>query len=265
MKHTFKEEDLIKLLQEGKTSGDIAKIYNVDIQVIRKRVKKINLPNDICIKYRPSLEPLTQIEIDVLIGGLLGDTWIGYSRSSKNALGSFTHKIEHSEYVDFKYNLLKRLCFLPVVHNKHDKRTGRFYQQKFCKIATNPLLNDIASKFYINKKKTVDISYLEKLTPLGIAIWFMDDGSKTIDSYKFSTDCFSEEDRNILANILRKFNLECTTPQNKTIYIKKESKDNFTNLIKDYVPLCMKYKLHDLSSLKSVKRGNSIVKWTIPC
>lgn len=242
----IQEKDLIKLLVEGKSCPEIAKIYEVNKQVIQRKVKKLTLPEDLYIKARPSLKPLTQIELDVLIGGLLGDTWLGYTKNSKNVAGSFTHKLEHEQYTTFKYNLLKRLCAKPTIHNKTDKRTNRVYQQSFCKISTNPILNPIVEAFYKEGKKVVNKEFIMQLTPLAIAIWFMDDGTKTVSGYCLATDCFTYEDKLILGKLLEKYNIKYSIPNiSKYMYVKAESKNDFTNLIKKFFPECMKYKLHN--------------------
>lgn len=251
MKIVFSKEEIFSFLREGKKTSEIANIYNVDIQQIRRFLREIELPNDIYIRHRPQKIELTQNEIDVLIGGILGDSWIGYTKFAKNVSGSFTHKIEHEEYVQFKYNYLKRLCTKPVIHNKFDNRNNRNYQQVFCKIGTNPILNSIQKEFYKNKRKTISSYYVNKLSPLGIAIWYMDDGCKTSHGYSIATNCFNLEELEILQTLLLKFDINSSLIKNKDshiIYIPKESKNKFTKLIKDFIPNCMKYKVHELSS-----------------
>ena len=245
------EKEILDLLVKGYSCPKIAKVLNLNRQVIQRRVRKMILPNNIYIKHRGKVlfEELTNDEYNVLIGGLLGDTWVGKSKKSKNSCGSFTHKLEHKEYVYYKYNILKRLCSRPKIHNKKDNRTGRVYQQSFCKISTNPAINTLRDMFYKDNIKIVDKEVLN-LGPLGLAIWFMDDGCKTPDGYKFATDCFSNKDKDILINLLKIYNLDCTKPKiNKSIYITKKSKDNFTKIIEKFVPNCMKYKLHSLKEL----------------
>lgn len=244
MKNKFNKEEVIKYLVEGKTTKEISVIYNVNIQQIQKFIRNLELPSNVYIKHRPSKAPLSNQEIDVLIGGVLGDSWIGFTKFGKHACGSFTHKIEHSEYVYYKYNILKRLCSKPKIHNKFDKRTDRYYQQQFCKIATNPLLDNIAFSFYKNGRKTVDKNYLSKLSPLAIAIWFMDDGCKTKSGYNIATDCFNKEESLLLVDLLKRFDIEATSNAKNILYIVHDSKDKFTKLIEKYVPNCMKYKLH---------------------
>lgn len=233
-------EQIKNLLINQYTCPQIAEILNVNVQVIQRNVKKLSLPKDIYIKRRGKItfEELTEIEKNVLIGGILGDTWIGKKD------GSFTHKLEHTQYVYYKYNYIKRLCSTPTIHNKIDNRTQRIYQQSFCKIATNPAISTLRHMFYKNNIKYVNTEVLN-LKPLGLAVWFMDDGYKTTDGYSFATNCFSSEDKQILLELLKSYELDCTAPViNKQIYIKKNSKIKFTKLIEEFVPNCMKYKLH---------------------
>ena len=117
------------------------------------------------------------------------------SEKSKNCMGSFTHKVEHSEYVYYKYNLLKRLCAEPTIHNKFDKRSNRNYQQCFCKIRTNPILNPIREMIYDeNGQKHLKEDVILKLSPLGIAIFYLDDGTKTKSGYAIRMDAFIKEE-----------------------------------------------------------------------
>lgn len=245
------DQEIMNLLIEGYSCPKIAEKLHVDKQIIQRRVKLLDIPTNIYIKHRGKIlyEDLTYVELNTLIGTILGDAWVGRTKKAKNSSGSFTHKMEHKEYVEYKYDLLKRLCSEPKIHYKKDNRSNRVYQQYFCKIATNPAINTLRDMFYINNVKVVHKDVVE-LGPLGLAIWFMDDGSKTPDGYKFATDCFSEGDKDTLIKLLKNYNLVCTKQKvSKCIYIKKESVELFTLLIKEFVPNCMKYKLHSLKEL----------------
>lgn len=248
MNYNFKDEDIINLLIQGKSCTEIGKIFNINYQKVQRRARKLVLPDNVYIKRRPKNIVLTQEELDVLIGGLLGDTWLGYTKLGVNACGSFTHKLEHKNYVQYKYEKLKRLCSKPSIHNKNDRRSNRIYQQSFCKIGTNPILNDIVDKFYKDGRKTIYEDLLYRLSPLAIAIWYMDDGSKSRYGYKISTNCFNTRELDILRKWLQKYNLKITVTVENELYIKAESRDTFTKLIKDFFPNCMRYKLHNLLS-----------------
>ena len=223
--------------------------------LIRQLIDKYELNKERHIDLYDCLYPLTQQEFDVIVGGLLGDTWIGKPDQAKNASGSFTHKLEHMEYVQYKYNLIKRRCSEVAIHNKFDKRTKRYYQQAFCKIASSEILNPIQQAFYPNGKKIVPEELINKLSPLGIAIWFMDDGASDGHGYKFSVDCFSKDDIEKLSRLLsNKFNIKNTIQinSNKTIHICAQSIKDFKNLVEPHMCNCMKYKLQIYKKVKGI-------------
>ena len=214
--------------------------------LIKLIINELNLNKDKCLSRYANINALNQSEFDVIVGGLLGDTWLGFMKNSAHASGSFTHKLEHLEYVQYKQSLLKSRCSEVKIHNKFDSRSNRHYQQAFCKIAASPILDEIQQKFYQNKIKIVPKDLIDKLSPLGIAIWFMDDGTSTTAGLSFAVNCFTKEDIEILKDMLyNKFGIESTIQinQNKTLYIKHSSQQDFIKLIKPYVCDCMKYKL----------------------
>lgn len=244
------DEEIILLLKSNKTSSEISSILKLAKQSVQRRIKKIYdsgiLECENSIAYRPNKNPINETEYDVLIGGLLGDSWVGKTgENSKNCMGSFTHKIEHTEYVWFKYNLLKRLCAEPVIHNKFDKRSNRAYQQCYCKIRTNPLLNEIRDMVYDQDgQKRLKEEVILKLNPLGLAIFYMDDGTKTESGYILRMDAFLREDYIIIEKLFSKFNIQVNINRKDTVcYIPANEKIKFKTLIEEFVPMCMKYKL----------------------
>ena len=249
------EKQAIDLINQGISGKEFSEKFNLShstaCRLIKKLIKDHNLNKDKYIKGQPNLKQFTQNEFDVLVGGLLGDSWIGFNKNSKNAVGSFTHKIEHSEYVEFKYNYLKRMCSEPTIHNKFDKRSNRKYKQSFCKIAANPSLNDIQKAFYKDGIKFINKDYINKLTALGIAIWFMDDGTcdkcRKTPRYLINVSCFSDEDIQLLIDMLDqnfKIKSKLESGKWKNIRILKESNNDFVNLVKPYICNCMQYKIN---------------------
>lgn len=80
----------------------------------------------------------------------------------------------------------------------------------------------------------------------------MDDGGICSNSFKFSVDCFTESDINLLQKmLLTKFNIKTTKEinQNKIIYVLKESKEIFKKLVQPYICKCMEYKLVPYSEI----------------
>lgn len=110
--------------------------------------------------------------------------------------------------------------------------------------------NWIREVWYLNGKKCVPLCIDQYLTPLALAIWIMDDGSKVGNGLKFSSNSFTYDDCLMLVRILNeKFNLKASvqlagTKNQYIIYIWKQSMDNLRNIVSPYIIPEMKYKLN---------------------
>lgn len=241
-------EKVLSLISDKYTIPKLSKYFKVSVAAMTRFIKINNISIEdgrYLVSVKEDIE-LTFEEEQVLIGGLLGDSWIGYPRNNKNfnVCGSFTHCLEQEEYCNYKYNILKRLCSKPVYHNKYDKRFDKRYQQIFCKINAHQVLRKYRELFYPNDKKIVPIELLNKLEGLGLAIWFMDDGTKCGKSYQLCTNAFSLEDLyNIQDFFLNKFYIKTTIRKDNTLYIRRESTNLFIDLIEEYITNDMLYKL----------------------
>jgi len=137
---------------------------------------------------------------------------------------------------------------------KRIKKDGIFFHYRINSY-TFSSLNWIYDMFYeINNEqnklvKIVPLNIEDYLTPMALAIWFMDDGSKLGKGAKIATNNFSLSEIEFLCKILlKKYNLVATTHKagkNKgyTIYINKISMPNFSKLIKPHMISSMYYKL----------------------
>lgn len=193
---------------------------------------------------------LDQIQQEVLFGSLLGDGNLRITNGSINASGKIEHGIKQLEYLKFKRNIFLNICSDIKVSKRIDKRFNK--QREFCYIRfnNNPALNNFYTMFY-TPKKNIPIN-LELLSPLSIAIWYMDDGIKaTTGGYYFSTNSFKKEDVERLSNELNiRYNLK-TSLHNKgkeqyMIYIHKSSSETFENIVEQYIIPSMRYKFHSL-------------------
>ena len=122
---------------------------------------------------------LSQMQISVIIGSLLGDGYLRIISGRRNAFLEINHSIKQKDYVDWKYTVLKNITVSAPKERIIDKtRTAyRFYTRQL------PELTQLHKKFYRDGKKIVPDDLF--LTPLSLAVWFMDDGSKcrTSDVY----------------------------------------------------------------------------------
>jgi hypothetical protein len=98
--------------------------------------------------------------------------------------------------------------------------------------------------------KIVPTDIADHLTPLGLAHWYMQDGSKTTDNgIIFATLCFSEAEIQLLIQTLStKLGLNCTqqkmaTGNQNALYVRRASIPTFKELVRPHIHSSMLYKL----------------------
>lgn len=242
------KEDVIKYINEGKTNTEIIQELNVGRSLICKIARDNNLKTNIK-DINPEIS-LSYEEEQVLIGGLLGDSYIGMDGYCKYPRGSITHCIKQYDYAVYKQKYLNRLTNKTYLVNKYDKRSNRHYQQAWINIKSQKALFPYYNSFYKNGKKIIEKEMLYKIDALGLAIWFMDDGSASYTTYGslcgflFATMCFSDKELDLIQCFFKdKFDLNTTIHKDRCIYVTADSREKFLNLISKYIPDCMKYKI----------------------
>lgn len=107
----------------------------------------------------------------ILVGMLLGDG----GRSKKNFF--IQHSSKQEDYILFKKQVLEQITGRPVNVRRWNTKEG--YSLIRIEPKLIPLTRILVKKLYKAGTKTITRKFLNLLTPQGIAIWFMDDGSKS--------------------------------------------------------------------------------------
>jgi len=183
---------------------------------------------------------LTQVQKSIIIGLLLGDGYLRIVPRRKNAFLEINHSLSEKDYVDWKYQELKSLVKSPPKTRKGDgKRVAyRFFTKQHSEITK------FYHQFYQNREKIVpDL----KLNPLIMAVWFMDDGSKSYRTYYLNTQRFNFQSQKRLIQTLKgQYGINSSLNKDKGYYrirIKQNSAERFKKLICKYIIPSMKYKL----------------------
>jgi LAGLIDADG DNA endonuclease family len=123
---------------------------------------------------------LTEEQQAIVTGSLLGD---GAMRCKTNALLEVNHSWHQQAYVEWKYRQLAELVSTPPKLRKGNG--GRIS----CRFLTRslPALTLYFNLFYASGKKAAP--ELE-LSPLALAVWFMDDGCKSRNAVYLNTQQF---------------------------------------------------------------------------
>jgi hypothetical protein len=138
---------------------------------------------------------LTSREEQVALGTVLGDGHLGlpHARASGPRL-ICNHGLKQKSYADWKAVELARLGSKVTV----EPNPG--YGETWARLATSvqPALNPLRKAFY-DAGKRVTKEVLDRLAPLGLAVWFMDDGTGSgagagLNGMTLHTQGFVEED-----------------------------------------------------------------------
>lgn len=192
---------------------------------------------------------LTHIQKQLLLGTLMGD--LSMSVCGKHARGRCCHCVDQKEYCEYKANCLSSLG-AKMVYSKRkspDCRNGKYYEEYHFSLPSNPELDKWYNAAYDKDgRRKIPFEFFEYFSPLSLACYFMDDGSKTKCGYMFSSVRYSKDDlMKFISFIKEKFGLEMTIQKNNILYIKANSRKKFEDLVSPYIVDSMKYKLHNVS------------------
>ena len=197
--------------------------------------------------------------ISIIFGSLLGD-----GHAEKRLIGAaasqppgtritFYQESTHVEYLLYLHKLLGELGYcnskVPTITSRLGNK-GKVRKIIRFRTWTYTSFNWIHDLWYKDKIKCVPECIGQYLTPLALAIWIMDDGTKMGKGLKLSTNCFSYNECLILVKVLKdNFNLKASiqsagSNNQYIIYIWKESMDDLRNIVSSYIVPSMKYKIN---------------------
>ena len=199
--------------------------------------------------------PHNQEIYSLIIGSLLGDAY-AEKRSKENGGTriSFYQESLHISYLLWlhKFLSIRGYCNIniPMIKTRLGKK-GIVRQILRFNTWTYTSFNWIHDLFYINNIKIIPNNIAEYLTPLALAVWIMDDGTKISKGLKLCTNSFAYSDCVLLTKVLNdNFSLKSSvqsagTPNQYVIYIWKESMPLLRTIISPYIIPEMKYKIID--------------------
>ena len=154
------------------------------------------------------VKKLNQEQKSLLIAMLLGDGTI-----SSNYVFKLSHSEEQREFLDWKINLATKLGFklngIKEYISKCGYNTGK--NVLYSQFSINPTIKALRRTVY-TPKKTITRNLLNWLNPLGIAIWYMDDGCINVNTSKQRSSiqhtikiatCVDENTVNIIINYFK--------------------------------------------------------------
>lgn len=224
---------------------------------------------------------LTQIEKEICVGSYLGDGSIIVHPNSpnKNCYMQIHHTEKQKDYLEYKYTLMKNFAKKPLeIHRHSEKNTFKTY---CVNTVTNPFFRELRNS-YIDNRKSVQEWMLKYISPISLAIWYLDDGDKSMrrrtrkDSSvyehfaaaRIALGVLSEDECNLVVDffktkydIVSRIHREYAKSTNRyysRLYIPALNAYKLFEIIEPFVPDSMKYKI-DYSGWKNIKSSYDIV------
>jgi recombination protein RecA len=114
---------------------------------------------------------LSDLQWQVVLGSLMGDGALSPTRSGHGARFRIGHGVKQTAYADWKASLFANIG----VSRSTNAKAAVFYD-----VMPLPELAEVRRAVYLNGKKVFSEDYFKRLTPLSLALWYMDDGGFTI-------------------------------------------------------------------------------------
>ena len=154
--------------------------------------------------------PLSDHVKEIILGSVLGDGSLKIHKPYKNARFSFRHSVKQKEYFLWKAHALRKIASEHYIWTQgKDGKDGYGGEKlRFQSRALEALteLYRLIHKKGEKGKMRVRRTWLNQLTPLSLAIWWLDDGSLVGDTRQgvLCTDGFSLEEVKILDRYMKK-------------------------------------------------------------
>ena len=156
------------------------------------------------------------------------------------------HRTAHRGLAEFKREVFADFVSMPL-HEFDQRLLGKRHPCVQFATRTHPVFSEWHSRFYRGRRKVVPREIDRWLTPLAVAVWFMDDGAADHWGVTFQTHGFELDEVEHLAMALReRFDLATTLRGNRgrwILYVPASSMARFRDLIDPHLLDGFEYKM----------------------
>ncbi len=205
MDSCFSERDreICKIYQEGKLgSASIGRQFSIASATVRRILRSYNIPirrRGVCCVADQT--PLSDGAVGAIYGTLLGDACISLPQANRTPKLLFDHCLAQKAYMEHKV-----ACLTGLVWKTTARMSGKYPAVR----AVSSVHRDLWPIYNTVKpgggKKTVTEEWLRRISPMGLALWHMDDGNVEWGTrscrVNLHTEGFSLEEQHILVKWL---------------------------------------------------------------
>ena len=204
--------------------------------------------NTLALRRYKAFLTMTERQRQILDGMLLGDAHLERQRGALSARLKVEHSVAQSAYVHWKFSEWRLWVRTPPTERIRPNRLGTCSRNVGFTTLAHLEFETARLRFYRERRKVVP--YDLELTPLSMAVWFMDDGSRKSNQCRglyLNTQSFTAEEVDFLRVVMRRdVGIETSVRQQRDglqIYVPSNSVTEFLSFISADVLPCMRYKL----------------------
>ena len=182
------------------------------------------------------LLPITLRQREILIGSLLGNGHL--AKTTRGYAFRVNHGLMQKEYVDWKYQELSSLT---------NGVPSTYKSAYYFRTVSHHYFDEMRDLFYRKDRKIIPRNIDRLLTPLAIAVWFMDDGTKEGNQARINTQSFTKKEKKKLSDTLEAtLGIKSTINRDKHLFrlrISDQSMSLFREMVAPHIVPSMRYKL----------------------
>ena len=242
-------------VDEGMSLDEISEKHKItrDDMIFLRQLYDIKATGPTYQHRKRTEESLTDRQKEIIYGSLMGDG----KKVSLTAVG-FGQGSRQKDYLIWKFEELKNVASKNSLKEEKYKDPRSGYEGSTWRFYThaNSDIEKINAQFYSGAEKEISPGILKHLTPLSIAVWYMDDGSSDLRNsltFSFCTDSYSfescenikkwfEDEYNIKTRIRQRGERKDGKPKYRVI-IELESNKDFLDLIDPHILPQFRYKV----------------------
>jgi hypothetical protein len=204
--------------------------------------------NTLALRHYKASLTMTDRQEQILTGMLLGDAHLERQRGAVAARIKIEHSVGQAAYVAWKFIEWREWVRTPPTVRQKRNRLGTVSTNIGFTTLSHLALEEFRTRFYVNRRKVIPADL--ELTPISMAVWFMDDGSRKSSQCRglyLNTQSFAASGVERLQAVIRRdVGAETSVRQQRDglqIYVPSSSATEMGSFISKQILPSMRYKL----------------------
>lgn len=204
--------------------------------------------NTLALRHYKASLVMTDRQQQILIGLMLGDGHLERQKGALSARLKIEHSMNQAAYVDWKFSEWRDWVLTPPKQRQRRNRLGTVSTNIGFTTVGHDAFEQVRVRFYRDRRKVIPEDL--QLTPLSMAVWFMDDGSRKSRQCRglyLNTQSFTSSEVRLLQEVMRRdVGVETSVRQQldgPQIYVPSSSVGDMVRFIEKEVLPCIRYKL----------------------